>query len=126
VAPGGSFVAIKIDPKAGHQFCTIHDDLLELDPNLKSRLRQPGPLDADSLKRLQEFLDNQTVIPGLEFDELTKADLASASALVVSSHTKDPKPTGAEGENLMADQTMGIKNPEQFGTFMPWSESKKS
>ncbi|MBC7601682.1 MAG: hypothetical protein H7255_03360 [Ramlibacter sp.] len=46
--------------------------------------------------------------------------MAQASALVVSSHTKDPKPSGEQGENLMADQTMGILDPSP--RFVPWTE----
>jgi len=122
VAPGGTFVAIKIDARAGHQFCTIHDALLELDPAMQTNLRRPGHREPTELGALHEFMDSHKVIPGLEFDSLTKADLARASALVVSSHTKDPVSTGEEGENLMADQTMGVANPEKFGTFLPWTE----
>ncbi|MBC5764360.1 hypothetical protein [Ramlibacter albus] len=123
VAPGGTFVAIKIDPRAGHQFCTIHDQLLWLNPALRNAVRQPGALDAQTVIALHQFLDRHKVIPGVEFDELTKADLARASALVVSSHTKDAAPSGEEGENLMAKQTMAIANPEKYGAFLPWSDN---
>jgi hypothetical protein len=122
VAPGGTFVSIRIDSRGGHQFSTLSGGLLDaddIDPMLRECLTTPGEFPRDRVPQLLDFLDTHREVPGLEFSTLTPQALARSSALLISSHTKDPQPT-KDNENVMANQTRAIRHPEQFGSFLEW------
>jgi hypothetical protein len=123
VVPSGTFAAIYIEPRAGHQFCTVHEELLKGDPELQQALRIPGSLSPSKIAHLHDFMSRNKVIPGVEFDSLTRYQLVQASALFVSSHTWDPPPpTSLDGQkvNEMAAQTLGIANPPaSFARWLP-------